>query len=55
MSVVEYGGGGIIFKSKWQAMTTYESEKWNRLLNPPTNPPTKIWRCMNTYDALRKS
>ena len=21
-----YGGGGIIFKSKWQAMTTYDSE-----------------------------
>ncbi len=36
------GGGGIIFKSKWQAMTTYDSEKLKSVVESANKSANKI-------------
>ena len=36
------GGGGIIFKSKWQAMTTYDSEKLKSVIKSTNKSTNKI-------------
>ena len=37
-----YGGGGIIFKSKWQAMTIYDSEKLKSVIKSTNKSTNKI-------------